>query len=398
MFARAIVIGAIVSSAFLIQPVRAGLYNTTDAVYETQLNQDFRKIFSGVLGDLRTISVEKPEREPPLRKRYMLMESLGRRGALELKTLEQQLDYSAVLIRRGKAVEAIPFLEPITQAHPKNFLVFSHFATAHYLSGNPDFRSRAADYMKQALEIWPTHWEDLEQEQKQFVEKLGWEQGLYDQNRKYEVYFEKLLRSRNREEARRKNKLAVPDGLDPLFTDANKKPVRFVNQDGKYEAGRIATIEKEKLPGDAIEIVEQLLVWMPNDIRLYWQLAELYNARATDQKAPADKNQSIQTAVQIMKELVTGLRAAGAEASVPDELLEHFAKLKDHVERMPSAPMPKELAEIVNKPDTDDEETSRRWWRALIVGFITGFAVGLFALWQFQEMRRRRQARASSDR
>jgi hypothetical protein len=58
----------------------------------------------------------------------------------------------------------------------------------------------------------------------------------------------------------------------PLF------PVRFVNDAGAYEPGKLAAAEKAKLPPDAIAVVQQLLLWAPWDTALYWLLAELYAA------------------------------------------------------------------------------------------------------------------------
>ena len=39
------------------------------------------------------------------------------------------------------------------------------------------------------------------------------------------------------------------------------------------------------LPPDGYQIVAQLLVWSPNDDRLYWQLGELLNAMGSVQDA-----------------------------------------------------------------------------------------------------------------
>jgi hypothetical protein len=55
-------------------------------------------------------------------------------------------------------------------------------------------------------------------------------------------------------------------------------PVRFVNAAGQYQPGVLAPTEREKLPADAIAVVQQLLLWSPNDTRLYWLLGELYVA------------------------------------------------------------------------------------------------------------------------
>jgi hypothetical protein len=73
------------------------------------------------------------------------------------------------------------------------------------------------------------------------------------------------------------------DALFPLFDFENPRPkdfepLRFVGDSGKFEVGKIAAAEKAKLPPNAILIVQQLLIWMPDDQRLFWLLGELLNA------------------------------------------------------------------------------------------------------------------------
>jgi hypothetical protein len=55
-------------------------------------------------------------------------------------------------------------------------------------------------------------------------------------------------------------------------------PIKFVNAEGVYAPGSLAAAERGKLPADAIATVQQLLLWFPNDARLYWLLGELYTA------------------------------------------------------------------------------------------------------------------------
>jgi hypothetical protein len=315
------------------------------------------------------------------------METLGNKGAFDLKSLEQQLNYSVVLIRRKKFDEAIVLLRPLT-AEPANFIVYSHFATAHFLSPNPADHVQAAGLMRDCLKMWPERWEDLDKDQKAFLENMntGWGPGLFEQNRKYEDYLHKLM-------LLRRNKPAGPLALDPLFGPKDK-PVRFVNDAGKLEPGRIPIAEKDKLPGDALEIVEQLLVWLPNDPQLYWLLGEIFNASAMSKKTAQESYQDIKAAYLILKEIKTGMR----QRDVPPELEEDFAVLKNYIDNTePPNPFNKGVADIVKEVNKGDEEsklTTEQYWRAVIVAFLTGLAIGLFTLWQFQEMRRRRQARA----
>src|SRR5205085_1532510 len=90
----------------------------------------------------------------------------------------------------------------------------------------------------------------------------------------------------------------------PLFPvpERNKPhtPVRFVNDAGQYEPGKLAALEKAKLPPDAVAITQQMLLWFPSDTRLYWLLGELY----------ASENR-LEEAQKIMDECVSEARQYG---------------------------------------------------------------------------------------
>src|SRR5207245_833790 len=63
--------------------------------------------------------------------------------------------------------------------------------------------------------------------------------------------------------------------------------VRFLNDKGAYEPGAMAKTEWDKLPTRAVAIVQQLALWLPQDGRLLWQLAELANATGDVKTAAA---------------------------------------------------------------------------------------------------------------
>jgi tetratricopeptide (TPR) repeat protein len=73
--------------------------------------------------------------------------------------------------------------------------------------------------------------------------------------------------------------------------------VNFVNDAGDYEPGTLAAQEKAKLPGgafpEAIASVQQLVLWFPMDLRLYWLLGELYAARGDVSSALKIMNQCV---------------------------------------------------------------------------------------------------------
>ena len=59
----------------------------------------------------------------------------------------------------------------------------------------------------------------------------------------------------------------------------------------------------------------------------------------------------------------------------------------------PTSPELENIVKKLNKDDDDAGMTAEQWSRWLIVAFMTGLALGMFAIWQYQEIRRRRQAR-----
>ncbi len=387
-----------ISSLFIVcglaaTPAHAGIYGTMDADAEVkQYSRDYRNVFKPLLDTLKTIPNDDTISHPPIRKRYLLLEHLGRTGASGLKSLEEKLNYSAVLIRRGKGYEATQFLLPLTREHPENFIVWSQYATAHFLSNNPDFRKKSADLMKQAMELWPEHEDEVKADLKPFLQNLGLVGTEYERFRAVDRYLERLIRNRLREDRARQQMKPVEETIDPIFVDGDSKPVRYLSNKGEFEPGKIADDEKKKLPNDAIEFVEQLLLWMPYDQRLHWQLGELFNASAADAQKDDQRNRAVRDAFFIFNEIDPPLNRT---RFAPKEIQERKEKLGEYVKGLPpeQALGLDKIGNLLNDDPPGGTLTSREWWRALAVGGVTGFAVGLFALWQLQEWRRRRQAR-----
>ncbi len=362
----------------------AGVYSTIDNEVETQrMSHDYEKVFQSVLVDLRTIGLPAPKRETAIWKRYVLMETLGRKGAADLRTLEQTLNYSAVLIRRDKGAEAVQLLLPLKSEHRKNFVVLSQYALACFLSKSDDFRSRSSEAMEEAISVWPVAMNDLDEEQKKFLNAVGWHETDFHRNREYDAYLLRLMKHRVREEARLKKKLKTEEVLDPIFLDDKKQPVRFTAEAGEFAVGRI---EFQKLPDNSVEIVEQLLIWMPHDQRLLWLLGEVLNARAMKFPKREQKDPLIRSSYAVFAELNNPLSLASYGRP---QIKKNFEVLGEYVKTIPT-----ERLDIRLPGETPPTALStEQWQRMVIVGFITGFAVGMFALWQFQELRRRRQAR-----
>ena len=369
-------------SLAIVQATHAGYYSSIDVLEETRFSLDYENVFKPRLGDLSTISLPNPATNPPIRRRYLLLEALGRDGTPKLDTLEQQLNFSTVLIRRGKAVEAVQLLRPLLSKYGDNFLVLTHYATALFLTANPDFEGDAPSTMRDALRLWPKNWNDLKKDQQAFLLSFGWEgEPTYDFKRRNEEYFYRLMVNRLKE----KKKKPAEETVDPIFLDAKEKPIRFVNDQGVFQAGGIRNADKEQLPRTAVEAVEQLLIWMPNDDRLLWLLGEVFNASAMDYQDPARKNQAIKSAFFVFDKL-TNLEAP-AKFGFKEIKIRHDV-LREAVETMPIVQF-----KLPDDIDSDSKMSRLEWWRTLGVVFALGLAIGIFALWQVQEVRRRRQAR-----
>ena len=173
--------------------------------------------------------------------------------------------------------------------------------------------------------------------------------------------------------------------MDALFDDGKNPPgpVKFVGASGKFEPGNLAPEEKAKLPKDAIEIVQQLLVWLPEDARLYWLLGELYNAQG------GAKN--IRTARVIFDELA-GYDGLGVRAP---ELAEHRMTLRNyHDPDSTKEAVPFELTKGLDDEEKRGQDQGPRIDRqSLAVGFGAGVLMAIFGMWQLREIRRRRQRR-----
>jgi hypothetical protein len=133
-----------------------------------------------------------------------------------------------------------------------HFLIRSNLAAAYFLSGEP---AMAARYQAKALEVWPEAF-------------FTWDEGQRQRYRACELALLRLYNARA-EESRRG---PVRDNLeiDPIFPG-----VRYVGTSGVFEAGSLAPSMSDRLPVNAVDLLTQLVVWFPSDMRLYWQLGQL---------------------------------------------------------------------------------------------------------------------------
>lgn len=163
---------------------------------------------------------------------------------------------AANLLRAGKASEALQLLAPHARGRAPDFRIVANFVHVLATSGEWDAAvNTAADLMD--LDF-PSDLAGATPEQRKWLAKV---------ERQYYLKWLRLHRDRV-------NRKLAPDAEDvlPLFD------VKFVNDAGQYEPGKLAASEKAKLPPDAIAVVQQLILWAPWDISLQWLLGELYAA------------------------------------------------------------------------------------------------------------------------
>ena len=129
--------------------------------------------------------------------------------------------------------------------------------------------------------------------------------------------------------------------------------MNFVNEAGAYEPGVLAEPRRPKLPPDALATVQQLVLWFPNDMRLYWLLAELYAAKG-----------EFAAAKKIMDECVDSGHYSNRKV-----LMQHREAVKDADEPPRPEPPPERTPKQPTEPGAVHDEqrcggTSARWGRS----------------------------------
>jgi len=219
-------------------PLRAGVH------YSGESFREFPARWAGYLPDhrlLRSLGVTDPRGltpTPPLRDAYadgvQKLEAAAKAGDLGA---DDAADLGALHLRLGQPAKALAVLRSAARRHPEHFRLAANLGTAWQLNGD---LGQAITSLDEAVRLAPANL------------------------RAVEALHLKLVRSRQRE--------ADKTRLDDLFG------VTFVGESGAPEAGKLAAIEAKKLPADALALVQQLALALPNDGRLLWQLGELANA------------------------------------------------------------------------------------------------------------------------
>jgi tetratricopeptide (TPR) repeat protein len=269
-------------------------------------------------------------------------------------SVDEALNLSGCSLLLGDFNKAIDVLTPVLQANPKHFMVLANLANAYQGLGE---YSRAIGYQQQALANWPAKWPGWN------PEKRWW-------YRRAEKYYLTLLELRNREKL-----LSKPtDTLDGLFPN-----LPFADLKVKYRVGDIDLRVRDRLPPDVLEIVGQLVLWMPQDNRLLWMYAELLNARG-----------EIRPAYDLMVNL-RSTRNFNAPA-----LTRNRRELQQAVESIPkdnsSTAGERTGWTADTKAQPAEGSGQNTWmpdWRQLGVGFGSGLLVGMLLLLQIGQLRKR---------
>jgi hypothetical protein len=301
-----------------------------------------------------------------------------------------------VLIRRHKFKEAENLLRPVALGSEReNIPIQSNFATALHLGGDlAGARDTLQDVMRKQ---WKQSWGELPAAHREFLERIGWAEPDYTRNRDYDTYYLKLLRLRLRERLAKKDGKGIVQLPDALFDDGKDPPtpVRFVGENGEFEAGKIAAAEKAKLAlvqsTGAFPIVQKLVVWLPDDLRLYWLLGEMYNVQGGKQGITAAL--LIFTELQGYVDLSKGPPVSDDVKQKLSERLEALSLAKEEIDRQEAKAFDANFNKIVKANEDFAVD-----WRTVAVSFVVGFVLAFFVLWQVREVQRRRQMRQSVER
>ncbi len=343
---------------------------------------------------------------------------LGARVRAGWGTLEDRVNLSGTLLRlldprqsTANAETAIRLLEAVP-ADQRDFQAWANLATAYQLS-NRDLDNRlenARDCQRQALKVWPNvHVRYSEND-------LIW-------FRIAEGYQLELIQSRYREAVRDRGR--GPQGttptLDTLF------PVRLGYRNGKYQPGSMRPEDMAHIPFGVHLTLEQLVLWLPFDDRLYWQLAEMANVQGDvltaanllrelqvqRQFAPPelrDHRQVLEPARDWLEAIAyeaprirdaqrrdsaAGLHGllplgvapvlnAGGLVAAINDAVSHPGERKANLDFQP--PSPSEASAATAQPPKASFD-----WRAAGAGFALGLVVMFLFLLQLREVARRRQ-------
>jgi len=342
----------------LTRPALGGVYLPgKDGPFPVSSDYRYFRLRLGDRQALLTTKKKKPtkeerEKSPILNETWEEIEALEKKRAAKTLTVEEGIRLGGTyLLVQDHASEALEVLKEVQEREPTNFMVLGNLATAYLLLRVPD-RAVLTQVQMLDVKVWPR-------------EVAGWTPARLRWQRRVESFYLAFLRERA-EAARLETQPGVrkPLQMDNLFPG-----VRFVGREGKYTAGEIDPRMMDRLPPDAIPIVEQLILWLPEGEAQgqTWLLAELFNAHA-----------EIRPASEILNVLVDKLGT-----SVP-ELTQHRRALMQAVEALPPQKNETDKQEDTS-PQDDSTPGALPNWRTFGIGVGVGLIVGALLLLQLQQ-------------
>ena len=266
----------IAAAGFLFAPAKASLYQPDepmavpvrpDGVGEPLPFDEFKRRFVTLTNQLNP-TLKDPEGKPTDRDKLMarVKERRGKRDAAP----DEIAAFAADLLRLGNTDEAVNLLKPLyderTRRGTRTYFVLAALIHSHAQRGEWDHAlGYMPDLFDAALPEKVTGWTDAQRDWFKKLDRDVLPQYLFIRKAEAELG------------PRATPETEEPTPLFPIPSPGKAgDTLRFANDAGQYEPGILAKAEHEKLPPDALAIVQQLLLWFPTDTRLYWLLAELY--------------------------------------------------------------------------------------------------------------------------
>jgi tetratricopeptide (TPR) repeat protein len=332
----------------------AGLYDqippTSPFVSAAGVRPMYYEQFRDELDKLTSIADPKKP-DGPRASVVKLRDQLLARGPANL-TPTEMAKLGALQWRLRDGDNALNTLKQATIRDPRNYWALTNLGTVHQSLGQ---LREALSHLEAARDIVPDPWP-------------GDSKATGDWFRMLDDYQFKLLRLRLKESmGRPAGGRPVPAAdVDAIFDG------RFVGPAGQYGAGKIADKERVKLPKDAVAIVQQLLLWFPEDSRLIWLLGELYNADG-----------ELEAAFKMLDMCVYSRRYESPT------LRDHRRIVKDAYEAQVKAAESAPPA----SPPPPGESILPGSWQLYTVGTVFGILLLALAYWQASELLRRSKGR-----
>jgi hypothetical protein len=351
----------------LLSPAaRAGLYSTQEppqifqfvkvphGVVRAIPPKDFSK---EVLGPLLLVA-QVPTSEP--HQKYLRAKRRLEKKPPERRTVEDCINLSYFLIRLGQPEDALVVLKAPQAQDSRHFMVFSNLATAYQMTADTaKLQERkqkllaAWTSLRQALRVWPKEWAGWDPKQLSWLQKV--EKAQLD-----------LIRLRLKE--------PPPKRGEPFSDVDHLFPIKFVGKNGKYGAGPFP----EQPTDEQVAVVQQLLTWLPQDVRLYWLLGELLNAKG-----------DVELASQILDNCVYNRGVSKVDLLKK----KHWPVLRQAARKAP--PKRKEQTPPLPPPSSPPAKKDSGDWlpglgQTVAVAGLGAVLIGLLAYLQIRENRRRR--------